>query len=483
MFSIEELEKILQIKAIPNGKKDFALETKSFSFDTRKLQEGEIFVCLKGEKNNGSDFLEHAAQKNPSAILINSNEWNIVKRKLADAMFSNIVIFIVNDTLKSMGKIAHLWRKKFSIPVLSVTGSNGKTTTKDILSSVLNEVSTKGDFLSSENSFNNEIGLPVTLSKLNASHKGVVLELGMNDFGELSYLSKIAEHNAALITNIGMAHLAKLKDLRSVLKAKMEILDILDQEGFWFVNLDDPFLREALEKKDYNFKIVTYSMKDPNADYFAEVKKSLDIKNNFGSRIIFKGKKLHKKLEASLNIPGVHNVQNALAAFGVAVEFFHRLPQEVADRMDSIHLSSLRSEIIPFGKGYIFNDSYNANLNSIKAAIEMLDQASHGNFFVALGEILELGKRSKEIHFELGAFVAKKKAVALGVFGTHGEDIIQGAIKAGMAHKYIYPARSPEDLAPIFLDKVREGGFLLVKGSRGTRMERLVHRLLQEDKK
>lgn len=483
MFSLEELEKILKIEANCSAKESFALETKGFSFDTRKLQEGEIFVCLKGEKNNGSDFLNFAIEKNPSAILINSEEWSLVQNKFPKDLLSKTPVFVVNNTLKSMGEIAHLWRKKFSIPVFSVTGSNGKTTTKDILASVLNGSSAKAQYLSSEASYNNDIGLPVTLAKLNKSHKGAVLELGMNDFGELSYLSKIAEHGAALITNIGLAHLARLKDLPSVLKAKAEVLETLEEEGVWFLNLDDPYLKALYDKKKPKFKVVTYSMKDFSADYFLEIKKSLDMKNNFGSQLIFGGRKLSEKLEASLNIPGIHNAQNSLAAFAVAVDFFQHSPKEVAERMAFTSPSSMRSEFIPLGKGYIFNDSYNANLNSIKAAIEMLAQASQGNFFLALGEILELGERAQEIHWKLGKFIAQKKAKALGVFGSEGKTIAQGAIDAGMAHKDIHVVDSPEDLAPIFSDRIKEGGFLLVKGSRGTRMERLVSRLLQEGRK
>lgn len=483
MFSLEALEKILKIEAICSSRESFASETKGFSFDTRKLQEGEIFVCLKGEKNNGSDFLKVAVEKNPSAILIDSEDWILVQHKFPEDLLSKTPIFVVNDSLKSMGSIAHLWRKKFSIPVFSVTGSNGKTTTKDILASVLNGTGAKAQYLASEGSYNNAIGLPVTLAKLNKSHKGAVLELGMNDFGELSYLSKIAEHEAALITNIGLAHLAKLKDLPSVLKAKAEILEVLSEEGIWFLNVDDPYLKDLHDKKKHKFRVITYSMKDSSADYFLEIKKSLDIKNNFGSELIFGGRKLSKKLEASLNIPGVHNAQNSLAAFAVAVDFFQHSPKEVAERMAFTSLSSMRSEIISFGKGYIFNDSYNANLNSIEAAIEMLAQASQGNFFLALGEILELGERAPEIHRKLGKFIAQKQAKALGVFGSEGKAIAQGAIDAGMAHKDIHIVDSPEDLAPIFSDKIKEGGFLLVKGSRGTRMERLVRKLLQEDRK
>lgn len=453
----------------------------TLSFDTRQLEAGEIFVAIVGELRDGHDFIAQALEKKASAILVTKSGWEKAAAALKKRALQEAWVVAVPDTIKAMGDLARAWRREFQIPVFAVTGSNGKTTTKDMLGFVLNRVAREGkSFLYSQGSFNNNIGLPRTLSFLDETHEGVVLELGTNHFGELAELARIAEPEGAIITNIGDSHLEFLRDRRGVFKAKWELVEgLTGRNRMWFVNRDDPILKRAETEAGRGLKRISISRRDSKADYYVAIVDKLGIQDNFGYRVRFSGLKLNEEVETELRLPGLHNVQNALAAFAISVEFFGKSPSAVAEALRGFQpLSKYRSEIITLDEGgYVFNDCYNANPSSVEAALRMVADASEGKFMVAIGELLEVGGRAEEIHFHLGEMIGKSGAKAIGASGPHAEDTIKGAISAGMKTSDVMAATSPERLMKFFDERWQSYGFLLVKGSRGSQMERLVEAL------
>jgi UDP-N-acetylmuramoyl-tripeptide--D-alanyl-D-alanine ligase len=456
----------------------------TISFDTRQLVAGEVFVALSGEKRNGHEFISQALEKKAGAIIVDKAEWAKIPAQQQKKAVQETWVIASDNTLASIGFLSNAWRNQFDIPVFAVTGSNGKTTTKDILGYTLNQVAKKGmSFLYSQGSFNNNIGLPRTLSFLDKTHEGAVLELGTNHFGELEALAKIAQPNGAIITNIGDSHLEFLCDRRGVLKAKWELIDgLAGKERVWFVNRDDPILKRVESESHRGLHKVTYSRRDPKADYYAGIVDKLGPEDNFGYRVRFSGAKMSDEMETEIRLPGLHNVQNALAAFAIAVDFFNKSPSAVAEALRGFQpVSKYRSEIIGIKNGaYLFNDCYNANPSSVDAALRMVAEASEGRFMVAIGELLEVAGRPEEVHFRLGEAIAKSGAKAIGASGPHAEATIQGAISAGLSASNLISALKPEDLSKFFESRLSSTQYLLVKGSRGSQMERLVELLKAE---
>ena len=453
----------------------------SICFDTRQMEVGELFVALPGELRDGHEFLPQALDKRAGALLVQKQGWDGAPTPLKKRALQETWVIAVADTLKAMGTLANAWRRQFSVPVFAVTGSNGKTTTKDMLGYVLNRVAKDGkNFLYSQGSYNNNIGVPRTLSCLGPEHEGVVLEVGTNHFGELDLLAAIAEPEGALITNIGDSHLEFLRDRRGVLKAKWEIIDGLKGKNrTWFVNRDDPILKRVESEPHKSLRKVSFSRRDSKADFYVGIVDKLGPEDNFGYRVRFSGTRMNEEVETELRLPGLHNVQNALAAFAICVDFFGKAPSAVAEALCGFQpLSKYRSEILTIDKrAYLFNDCYNANPSSVEAALRMVADASEGKFMVAIGELLEVGGRPEEVHYRLGEMIGKSGARIVGASGPHAEDTVKGATSAGVKPADAMAATSPEQLAKFFSDRWKIYGFLLVKGSRGSQMERLVEAL------
>ncbi len=383
--------KVKDILKITNGKLicgDENIEVNDFSRDTREIKEGDAYIALKGERFDGNDFCKNAVDNGAKVCIVSKDIEKI----------NGTTIIKVEDTLKALQDIATFKRMQYDIPVVAVTGSVGKTSTKDLIASVVSEgyktLKTKGNY-------NNEIGLPLTVLGLK-DEEAMVVEMGMNHFGEIRKLTNIAKPTVAVITNIGTAHIGNLGSRENILKAKLEILEGL-QGNTVIVNNDNDLLHKwALENKD-KYNIITYGITN-ESDYMAKNIKSYEDKSEFtvSSKTDINNKNI------LVPVGGEHFILNSLC--GVAVGEYLKVPTEkIIDGIAKLELTKKRMEILKSKSGAtVINDTYNANYDSMKAAIAYLKAIKNKRKIAILGDMLELGDYSKELHEKVGVEVDSK---------------------------------------------------------------------------
>jgi len=368
----------------------------------------------------------------------------------------------VEDTLRALQEISFLHRKKFAIPVVGITGSNGKTTTKEMLATILQQ---KGPVLKNEGNLNNHIGVPLTLLKLNAGHTAAAVEMGMSALGEIDTLARLVGPDIGVITNIGPAHLEFLKNMDGVAQAKSEMLDQLKPGGTAVLNVDDPYF-ETLKKK-FGGRVLSFGI-----DHKAEVR-ATDIrqgKDFTDFTLDADGAKAHIRLRAV----GKHNIYNALAA--AAAAFATGMPVDaVKNGLNAFAPSALRSELREVAGRTVLVDCYNANPASMAAALRsLISLRSGGSAIAVLGDMLELGKASVEAHRALGAAAARLGVDLLITVGPLAKHTSEGAIDAGMAGDRVLEAGSQAEAAALLKKHSRPGDAVLIKGSRGMKMEKVL---------
>ena len=377
--------KVKDILKITNGKLicgDENIEVNYFSRDTREIKEGDTYIALKGEKFDGNDFCKDAIN-NGAKVCIVSKDIDPIK---------GATIIKVEDTLKALQDIARFKRMQYDIPVVAVTGSVGKTSTKDLIASVVSEgyktLKTKGNY-------NNDIGLPITILGL-TDEEAMVVEMGMNHFGEIRKLTNIAKPTIAVITNIGTAHIGILGSRENILKAKLEILEGL-QGNTVIINNDNDLLHKwALENKD-KYNIITYGITN-ESDYMAKNIKSYEDKSEF---IVSSKTNINNK-NICVPVGGEHFILNSLCA--IAVGEYLKVPTEkITQGIAKLELTKKRMEILKSKSGAtVINDTYNANYDSMKAAITYLKEIENKRKIAILGDMLELGDYSRELHEKVG---------------------------------------------------------------------------------
>ncbi|HBF38296.1 MAG TPA: UDP-N-acetylmuramoyl-tripeptide--D-alanyl-D-alanine ligase [Firmicutes bacterium] len=428
------------------------------STDSRHVNPGEIFIALKGEHFNGHDFLATAVQMGAAALIVMDD----------GPAFDGITIIKVLDTLKALGDIARFHRRRFQTPLIAITGSNGKTTTKDLVASILGQ---ELPLVKTEANFNNEIGLPLTLLKIRSQTKAIVVEMGMRGLGQIRNLAGIAEPTIGLVTNVGLTHLELLKTQQNIAKAKSELIEALPNDGLAFLNGDDLLVREM----QYRTKArkVFYGMEGPDLDYQAEVIEMTDSGSRF--KAIFK----NGSLVITLPIPGRHNIMNALAAIAVAKELGIS-EQNIQKGLAEPVLSGKRLNIIEKNGYRIIDDTYNASPTSVKAAIDVLDSSqSRERKIAVLADMLELGPTSAEIHYDIGAYAAEKGIDHLFACGVLGEQFSKGMNDRTKGRgEYFSDKQALIDRLKAY---IKPGDFILVKGSRGMKMEEIVSALSTEE--
>jgi UDP-N-acetylmuramoyl-tripeptide--D-alanyl-D-alanine ligase len=434
------------------------MEIKGISIDSRNVKEGELFVAIKGDRFDGHDFVPDAIRKGAWGALV---ERSILESRFAVlGILKNIVP--VEDTLSSLQEMSHLHRKKFSLPVVGITGSNGKTTTKEMLASILKQ---KGPVLKNEGNLNNHIGVPLTLLKLEPRHTAAAIEMGMSASGEIDLLARLAGPDVGVITNIGPAHLAFLGSMDAVAEAKGELLGHLGAGGTAVLNADDRYF-ETLKKK-HSGRILSFGI-DAAADVRAV---SIQQKADFTDcTFAINGSTVNVRLRAV----GRHNVANALAAAaaGIAVGMS---PDAVKQGLDGFTPIAMRSEIKQVEGRTVFVDCYNANPVSMEAALVTLASLSAGGRSVAvLGDMLELGESAAEAHRAIGAVSARLGVDMLITIGTLAKHISRGAIDAGMPGDRVHEAQSHAEAAALLKELTRPGDIVLLKGSRGMKMENIL---------
>jgi len=446
MFKISEIIKATQAQII-NGKSD--LEFSNLSLDTRRIKKGELFLAIKGSKFDGHDFLKEAEKKGAVGLIV---------EKIPKQSFK-IPILKVKDTVKALGDIARYQRNKFSLPLIAITGSNGKTTTKEMLAYLLG---LRYKVLKNEGTQNNQIGLPLTLLKLNSDYDIVVLELGTNHFGEIEYLTKICSPNIGIILNIGPAHLEFFKNLKTVFEEKISLIKNLSYPAIGILNNDDPFLRNFLKKTKDKF-LIGFGIKD-RCDFQA---KDLKLKKQ---KVIFS---LNQK-DFSLNTLGFFNVYNALASLAVC-RLFGFNHEELKTRIKKFRFPAQRLEIKKI-KGITFiDDTYNANPSSLNAALNVLERLKTKNRkIVVLGDMLELGEKSEKFHYQAGMRVLKLCDIIIGVGAFFGR--LDEIAKRHYLKKKVFTCTTSEEARDLLFKKIKpkKGDLVLVKGSRLMLMEEVL---------
>ncbi|MBQ9375327.1 MAG: UDP-N-acetylmuramoyl-tripeptide--D-alanyl-D-alanine ligase [Ruminococcus sp.] len=423
----------------------------SISTDTRTIEEGSLFIALKGEKLDGHDYGKKAMELGAKAVV-------------AERAIDGAKCIIVDSTHKALLDLAGYYRRKFDIPLVGITGSVGKTTTKEMISLVVSE---KYETLKTEGNHNNEIGLPQTLFGLESRHEAAVIEMGMSHLGEISRLSLCSQPTLAVITNIGFSHVGNLGSQENILKAKMEILDGADYNAPLILSYDDKMLRNAQVHDDR--RVIYYSVKKKDCDVYASsIEKINDDSVSFV--INYPG----GKIKAVLNCLGEHNIKNALAAFCVGLEL-EISPEKMVEGIAKFKPDGLRQNVVKSDGKTFLVDCYNASPDSIKAALGVLsDMEVKGKRYCVLADILELGKFSKMLHKLVGEFVADSKADVLLCFGEESKYYIDGAVKKGFDSSKCKHFETREELASYLSDNLEAGDTVLFKGSRGTHLEKVI---------
>ncbi len=427
--------------------------------DSRKVARGNLFIPLVGEKFDGHDYIEQCFDTGAKVCLTQK----VIPER------DKCCVVLVNDTAKALRDIATWHRNKYNIPVVGITGSVGKTSTKDMISCVLSK---KYEVLKTQGNFNNEIGLPLTFFNLEERHEAAVIEMGMSGFGEISRLTAIAQPQVAVITNIGVSHIEKLGSQQGILKAKLEILEGLKPDGLVVLNGDDPILREQRGKLDC--RTVYYGM-DGATDYCAENYQSL---GEDGSS--FSVKVDNRTYRVRVPVPGVHNVYNALAAIAVGVEM--NIPMEIiVDGISEYSPGSMRQNILSHKGIKIINDAYNASPQSMQAAIDVLEELSAKTRGIAvLGDMLEMGTMAKELHYSVGNFIKDKNISFLITVGRDSRNITQAVTDSGNSSINLRHFDNNPDALDYIVGIVKQGDYILIKGSRGMKMEQIAEGLLQQ---
>lgn len=443
-MKLAELTTLLGVEELPEA------DLRAVVTDSRKITKDCLFVALSGENFDGNDYVEEALEKGAAAAI-------------STRAFPELPVITVSDTLEALGEIATYYKNKFKVKTVAVTGSVGKTTTKEFIYSALKE---KYKTLKTDGNFNNEIGLPLTIFNLSEEIEVLVVELGMNHKGEMERLSRIARPDIAVITNIGTAHIENLGSREGILAAKLEILEGTDPEGLLLYNGDEPLLREAA--KILSIKSESFGM-DASNDYYADGIFELDGETDFVLH--------HEEEEYAVNIAalGQHNVQNALCAAAVAtalelstLQIQHGLScfEQAAGRQNIYELSGIR----------LIDDTYNANPDSMKAALSVL-KSFEGRRIAVLGDMLELGDTAKEAHLEIGEVAAKCADIVLAA-GQFSSEVKSGAEEGGLNNSHAF--LNQEDLITKLCAEIQTGDTILFKGSRSTHMEEVLKAVVKE---
>ncbi len=447
MFELSKVAKA--INAIHLGKD---VRVAGVTCDSRSVRKGDMFVALKGQKFDAHDFVDDAFDSGAVAAMVSANWHGDIQKPL---------LVVSDSTRLGFGRLAAWWREKFEIPVIAVTGSNGKTTVKEMIASILQDCVGKEKVLSTLGNLNNDVGVPITLVRIRKKHKYAVIEMGMNSQGEIGYLSNITSPSIGLITNAGSAHVGRLGSVLEVAKAKGELVDDLKPGSTIILNLDDPNV-DRWRRQAAGLSIVTFGF--GNADVSATV--NLESSCSDIHMSIF-----GKNCKIKLQVPGIHNVRNALAAAAVSSSLGISL-ENITSGLEKYSGLGGRLRLIKLpGKIRLYDDSYNANPESMKAALSVLAKLEGPKFFI-MGDMGELGTDSAKFHEEIGKF-AKENGVDR-LYGI-GKTVAFSVKSFGRgSQQYL----GKEDLLEDLRGSLRPGVNILVKGSRSAKLETLVSEII-----
>ena len=442
---------LARVAEIVGGSGDYqhdAIAT-GYSIDSRTVQAGELFFAVKGERMDGHDFVAQALDKKAVAA--------VVRRDQLARYGNRSGLIVVDDTLAALQSLAngvrHIWGK----PLVGVTGSTGKTTTKEAIAHVL---STRFRVFKSQGNFNNQFGLPLMLLKLEPEHEIAVIEMGMSHAGEITALAKIAEPDIGVVTNVAPVHLEFFNSVADIARAKYELIQSLCEGGTAVLNADDEYVSQF--GRDFKGRVLLYGLK-PLANVRAE---NIEQKGMAGSEfdLVADGNRIH----AMLPLQGIHNIYNAFAASAVGLVRGMTLA-EIGAAMASLAPAEKRGQVVQVGNITVINDCYNSNPKALDAMVDTLAAMPAKRRIVVAGEMLELGPAGEEMHRQSGKHMAEQKIdVVLGVRGL-AQAIVDAARDAGVNTKFV---ASSEEAGEWLARETRAGDVVLLKASRGVKLEK-----------
>jgi len=450
-LTIAEMCEILEAPLVGAGKAVLRRKV-TLSLDSREAAPGVVFWPLVGVKFDAHQFIPQVMEKGALMSVMNEDQVQTIPVKV------HVPVASTNEALL---KLAKGYQRKFTLRKVAITGSNGKTTTKDMLRSVL---SRKFNTLATEGNLNNQVGVPMTLFRLKHSHDAAIIEMGTNAPGEIKPLSIAAEPHIAIITNVGYSHLEGLGSVQNVFKEKTTITAGLMHGGTLIVNVDDPLLAKL--RTTTRYKIVTFGVK--RGQYKPE---NVTWDENACAHFSM------GRTQFQLTVPGVHNLYNALAVIACATIL--RVPKsEIVEGLANFQASKMRMEIHRCKGFQVAADCYNANPSSMKMALETIGNVGNaGRRIAVLGDMLELGEQGASLHEEIGKRIPQMDFQLLCTFGNLAKNIRAGAIKGGLAENRALHFESRADIVEFLSNDLQQGDIVLVKGSRGMKLEEVVENL------
>lgn len=445
-FSISEIIKATGGAIVQNGEADSVC---GISTDTRSITKGELFIPLIGENFDGHKFLGKAVSSGAACVLVSEIE-------AAEGLPSGVTVIAVKNTLQALEALARFHRLRFSVPVVAVTGSNGKTTTKDMTTAVLKTVF---HVCATKKNFNNEIGLSQTLLGLTEEDEACVVEMGMRGFGQIDELCRIALPTAGIVTNVGTSHIGLLGSRENIAKAKSELVQNLPKDGTAILNGDDPLVRRMGESFAGN--VLTFGIENPS-----------DVK---GSNLDFGGEETDFQcvgkdvsFPVHLRLLGIHNVYDALAAATVGM-LLGVPPEKIQNALESFVPQGASQKLYRLAGALVLDDSYNANPLSVEMAFRALFQLKAERRILVLGDMLELGDFAEDLHYQIGKKAAGYKADVLVTVGPLSRMTAKGARDGGMQE--VVCCDTCAEAASYLRHHAGEGDAVLIKGSHAMHME------------
>lgn len=421
--------------------------------DSREAKENSLFVALKGERTDGHQYVADCMKKGVAACLI--------EQEMTPEY--GCTLLLVQNTQTALLQLAKYYRSLFSIPIVGITGSVGKTTTKDMIASVLQQ---KYDTLWTQGNYNNEIGVPLTLFRLEDHHEVAVIEMGMNHFGELHRLADVTRPNIGVISNVGVAHIEYLGSREGILKAKCELFDFMDENGVAILNADNDMLQTVEGKLKHR---ISWFGIENHKGIFADHIIPIGLEKTQCTLHTPKG-----EIDITIPLPGAHMVENALSAAAVGLELELTLEQ-IRDGIAQFVPTKNRMAIMALDNGFtLLNDVYNSNPVSAKASLDILQQAK-GRKVAILGFMGELGEYAPQMHREVGAYAAQTGIDLLCCIGNFSNDMAQGAKENGLTHVFAYDTQ--EEFWDQGIQHLKKGDTILLKASRSMGFEKTVEKL------
>jgi len=462
LFTVEEVLEITSARVL-SGQDSRKLKGKigRLCTDSREVRSGDLFVAIKGERFDGHEFVDTALQRGAVGAIVQE------RYRLAPSPegAAKATLLGVPDPLLAYQQLAAHHRRRFRIPVVAVTGSNGKTTTKEMVAAVLAQ---RWTVLKTEGNLNNRIGVPQTLLRLTARHEAAVVEMGVDQKGQTTRLCEITRPTIGLITNIGPDHLEFFGSMEASAQAKAELLSLMPPDGAVVLNADDAYFEYLASRA--RCRMLSFGLSSRAQVRATEVVS--DQRRGMTFRLILSGRTRHPAVV--LQAYGAHNLSNALAAAAVG-HLLGTTGTMIAKGLARFRPAAMRSQVSLWGGVRVINDCYNANPASMKAAIELLVELGAGTRTVAvLGDMLELGPDTVALHREVGAYLARRGVSVLIACGVLGHEFAEGARAAGMAPDHVIETTDAAAAAAMAKAIVRDGDVTLVKASRAMRLERVI---------